>query len=163
MKKHKLFLLVSAAAIVSAAAVFGPGIFDSVSDAVGERRCEENLSILHEALTRYLDDHNGVWPQGPAPDEAGWAEFWISALKPYGVGEQHWICPTGSAAEKARVGDPRLHYVPTMFDAKPWTARRWKNQPWLIERMNAHGRGPLICFPDGSIRDYETVLRAPGE
>ena len=162
VKKRKLFLLVSVTATLAAAAIFGSGVFNAVSHSIGERRCEANLAILHEALTRYLDDNDGIWPQGPPPDEPGWAEFWITALKPYGVDEANWTCPTSAALEMSHRSRLRLHYVPTLFDDKPWTAMRWRNQPWLIERIDAHSRGPLICFPDGSIRDYETVRQATG-
>lgn len=130
-----------------------------------EIRCMSNLRSLHSALVSYLADNRDIWPQGPPP-EAGeaWASFWLQTLKPYGMSERDWQCPTiqknvaaGNEAEEALI-----HYVPTMFDNLPGTARKWSTQPWLIEIANAHGQGPLICFPDGQVKPFNKVLAEQG-
>ena len=32
----------------------------------------------------------------------------------------------------------------------------------LIEMADAHGQGPLICFPDGSVKPFAKVLAEQG-
>jgi hypothetical protein len=57
---------------------------------------------------------------------------------------------------------PQVHYIPTMFTSEPDIANRWATQPWLIERSDAHGQGPLICFPDGSVKSAGRVVAEIG-
>ena len=125
--------------------------------------CASHMRGIRLAVDSYLQDHKLVWPQGPAPQEPGWAAFWLSSLRPYGVNERTWECPVirGWARE---VDDPEfnLHYVQTMFDPTPNIAHRWSTQPWLIEIADAHGKGPLIAFPDGSVKSYSKVLAEQG-
>ena len=73
------------------------------------------------------------------------------ALKP---GRHEWRC-----ACLRPDGRPLLHYTPAMFDESPYTPYRWPNQPWLSEIGNMHGRGALMCFPDGSIRAMDDVVK----
>jgi hypothetical protein len=151
-KNLRLALLAVAALMVM---VVAKPAFSYLREFLEQRRCAQNMRIIHQALAAYLHDHDGVWPQGPAPDESGWAEFWIAALKPYGVEESDWKCPSVPASEDSNGPDPVYHYVPTMFDGESGTAYRWQEQPWLIERVDSHRGGPLILFPDGSVRSYE--------
>jgi len=157
-KRKKTFLILAAAAVV-AAGLSGVGFYRAISGAVHQWQCTQNLAAIHLALNRYLEDHDGVWPQGPAPNESDWEEFWLTTLGPYGIEKSQWVCPSPSIAKTVGRSAQHLHYIPTMFDAEPWIALRWTNQPWIIERINTHGRGPLICFPDGSIVDYATVKK----
>jgi type II secretory pathway pseudopilin PulG len=128
--------------------------------------CASQMRSIRVALDGYLQDHKMVWPQGPAPQEPGWAQFWLSTLEPYDIPERTWQCPTirGMIATGRAPLDPnlKLHYVPTMFDATPNIAYRWSTQPWLIEMADAHGKGPLICFPDGSVKPFSKVLAEQG-
>lgn len=128
--------------------------------------CASNMRSIRLALDHHLEDHARVWPQGPAPPEPGWAPFWLRTLEPYEIKERTWQCPTIRAFvdESAPGTDPALalHYVPTMFDPTPDIAHRWSTQPWLIEKADAHGRGPLICFPDGSVKPFSKVLAEQG-
>ena len=125
-------------------------------------RCTENLRGIYLGLNAYLEQ-NGRWPQQPAfnqGQQSQYGDWWIAALKDYGVPAKMWQCPgvlrLGSITKD---GKPRkVHYSPTMFDDKPGTPRKWGNMPWLVEVGNAHGHGPLIILPDGSIHDYDTYL-----
>ena len=103
------------------------------------------------------------WPQGPGANDPAWTAFWISTLAPYGITERTWQCPTirghMKASDQNEIG---IHYVPTMFDPTPNIANRWTTQPWLVEIADAHGNGPLICFPDGSVKSLGKVLAEQG-
>lgn len=128
--------------------------------------CASQMRSIRLALDGYLQDHQMVWPQGPAPPEPGWAAFWLGTLKPYDITERTWQCPTmRSSMDQATLrADPNLalHYVPTMFDPTPNIAHRWSTQPWLIEMADVHGNGALICFPDGSVKPFNKVLAEQG-
>jgi len=126
--------------------------------------CASNMRSIRVALGAYLEDHGQVWPQGsPLAQEPGWAEFWVRTLTPYRISERTWQCPTlrGLMKEQA-LTEFGLHYAPTQFDATPNIANRWSTQPWLIEVADAHGQGPLICFPDGSVKPFLKVLAEQG-
>ena len=128
-----------------------------------EAVCVSRLRNIHTGLALYLDDHEQVWPQGPQPETQGWAAFWVQTLQPYKVTQKYWECPTIRKIFRER-GEKSftLHYVPTLFPATPKIAYRWPTQPWLIEMADAHGQGPLICFPDGSIKPFAKVLAEQG-
>jgi type II secretory pathway pseudopilin PulG len=129
-----------------------------------ETVCASNMRSIRVALGSYLEDHGMVWPQGsPLPQEPGWAQFWIGTLEPYGISERTWQCPTIRGLMKEQgYTEFGLHYAPSTFDATPNVANRWSTQPWLIEVADAHGRGPLICFPDGSVKPFFKVLAEQG-
>jgi prepilin-type N-terminal cleavage/methylation domain-containing protein len=137
--------------------------FGRMSASAQEAVCTSNMRSIRVALDSYMQDHSLVWPQGPPPQEAGWAAFWLAALEPYEIRPETWECPVIRGWARGS-DDPNveLHYVPTMFDATPNIANRWATQPWLIEIADAHGRGPLIAFPDGSVKPYATVLAEEG-
>jgi type II secretory pathway pseudopilin PulG len=128
-----------------------------------EAVCVSRLRNIHTGLALYLDDHALVWPQGPQPESQGWAAFWVQTLEPYKVTQKYWECPTIRKIFRER-GEKSftLHYVPSLFPPTPKIAYRWPTQPWLIEIADAHGRGPLICFPDGSIKPFSKVLAEQG-
>jgi type II secretory pathway pseudopilin PulG len=140
-----------------------PKIIGAVQKAV----CVSNMRSIHVGLSSYLQDHRDVWPQGPAPEEErAWENFWVTTLEQQGVAPRTWRCPAISARISSGPATPdggrppeiAMHYAPTMFDATRGIARRWTTQPWLIERADVHGAGPLICFPDGSVKDLRRVL-----
>jgi len=126
--------------------------------------CIANMRSLHTGLSAYLQDRGDVWPQGPPmEDKVAYETFWIKTLEQQGVPAKTWKCPTisGHEASAQAAGETtimRMHYTPTLFDDTPGIARRWATQPWLIERADAHGQGPLLCFPDGSVQDLRRVL-----
>jgi prepilin-type N-terminal cleavage/methylation domain-containing protein len=162
-----LLELVAVAAILGILVAFAaPSINDYLRRAA-EAKCTSNLRSLNIALRGYLQDSDNVWPQGPSPaHEQPWGEFWRSTLKPYGISPQDCLCPTIEAAyRKAGIPEdvrPKLHYIPTMFSDEAGIAYRWPTQPWLIERSDAHGKGPLICFPDGSVKSASRIVSELG-
>lgn len=133
----------------------------------GEAACMANMRSINVGLHGYLQDHSSVWPQGPSPnDQDPWEEFWLATLQPYGITDRTWQCPTLrsqlSSQRGSRAAPPKVHYIPTMFSATPGAATRWATHPWLIERSSVHGHGPLICFPDGSVKSFFKVLAEQG-
>jgi prepilin-type N-terminal cleavage/methylation domain-containing protein len=138
--------------------------FSRVIAAAQQVVCASNMRSIRVALGAYLEDHGKIWPQGaPLPQEPGWSVFWINTLKPYDIRERTWQCPTIRGMTKGQDDDAfGLHYVPTQFDSTPNIANRWTTQPWLIEVADAHGQGPLICFPDGSVKPFLKVLAEQG-
>ncbi len=127
--------------------------------------CASHMRSIRVALGSYLQDHGNIWPQPqPGTESAELRRFWFDALEPYGISESTWQCPTIRHAlrEEGQTGDFGMHYVPTQFDATPGIATRWSTQPWLIEAANAHGKGSLICFPDGSVKSMSKVLAEQG-
>lgn len=133
----------------------------------GEAVCMGNMRSINVGLRGYMQDHANVWPQGPTPnEERPWEDFWLAVLKPYGMNDRTWKCPTIdsllTAGGAAREDRPRVHYIPTLFSAEPGAAFKWATQPWLIERASAHEQGALICFPDGSIKSFNKVLAEQG-
>jgi len=125
--------------------------------------CASRMRSLHSGLSLYMQDHKMIWPQGPEPRQAGWANFWITALAPYGIQEKTWTCPViGKWTQGSNDPELSLHYVPTMFDATPNVANQWTRMPWLIEIGDAHGKGPLMLFPDRSVKPYAKVLAEQG-
>jgi prepilin-type N-terminal cleavage/methylation domain-containing protein len=132
-----------------------------------QAKCMANMRSLHVGLSTYLNDHGNIWPQGPSPEEGpAWARFWIDTLETVDVPARTWECPAihrmlGNPS-RDQITDTSIHYVPTMFDDKPGTARRWPTQPWLVERADAHGNGALLCFTDGSVKPFNKVMAELG-
>ena len=127
-------------------------------------QCSANLRNLYVATELFLQQ-NESWPQieddddedGPSDSGSGW----IAALKPFGVSEKTWICPTvQNLLGNPDLSDPaniRIDYIATPFDDRPMTPHQWPRQPWFAEVGDVHGHGNLIIFTDGSISDLKTV------
>lgn len=83
-------------------------------------------------------------------------------MKPYVSNSRKvWLCPTILSFQPPEERQkPQIHYIPTSFDANPQTPFRWPKHPWLIESADAHGKGPLILFTDGSIVPLQTHLNS---
>ena len=129
--------------------------------------CMGNMKSINAALHLYLLDHEAVWPQQPEEhDTKPWDEFWIRTLKGYGITEKTWQCPEIQArltpVARRQEDIPKVHYTPTSFPPIKGIAYRWSTQPWLIEKANAHGKGSLISFPDGSVKPLFKVLAEQG-
>jgi len=137
--------------------------YDKIVASAQQVKCASQMRSIRLALDHYLEDHRSIWPQGPPPQEPGWSAFWLTTLAPYGITEKTWQCPVIQRWE-ALAGEQEynLHYVPTTFDPTPNIARRWSQMPWLIEIADAHGKGPLVAFPDGTIKPYSKVLADQG-
>ncbi len=132
-------------------------------------QCAANLRSLSVAAEQYVQQ-NGMWPQIPltGQDDAAaqdFAQAWLAALKPFGVVEKTWICPTMQNSlgnpDYLEPANARIDYMPMQFDDKPTTPHQWPRQPWFIESGDVHGHGNLIIFTDGSISDLKTVLASP--
>jgi type II secretory pathway pseudopilin PulG len=160
-----LLEIIAVLLIVSILALLIIPNYSRIIAAAQEAICGAQMRSIRIALGNYLDDHERVWPQ-PPPGSTG-AElrrFWLDTLKPYDIGTNTWQCPTIRHALRAEgtTDDFGMHYVPTQFDATPNIANRWTTQPWLIEAADAHGKGPLICFPDGTVKSMSKVLAEQG-
>ena len=125
-----------------------------------------NLKNLGVGANLYMQSR-GEWPQISAnlliSDPPAHAKAWISALEPFGMSRQVWICPTSQRS----LGDPdltkpenlRLDYTPMPFDANPRTPFKWPKQPWFIEHSSVHGNGNLILYTDGTIEEALNIMR----
>lgn len=166
-KAFSLLEALAALAILVILAILVAPHYNSWLAHAAQAKCTANMRSIHLGLGTYLNDHDEVWPQGPSPlDGAPWAEFWIRTLESQGVPQSTWECPVirrmlGNPPREPITSDS-VHYVPTMFDDNPGTARRWPTQPWLVERADAHGNGALICFTDGSIKPFNKILAELG-
>jgi len=140
------------------------GNYERIIASAQQAACASNMRTIHNGLGLYLEDNKDVWPQGPTVvQEQAWEKFWLSVLEPVGIAPRTWQCPTIRGLVRSRKDEAtKVHYAPTTFDDTPGIARRWPTQPWLIERADAHGQGPLICFPDGSIKPMQRVLYEQG-
>jgi len=159
-----LLELVVATSIVLILAALLIGNYERIVSSAQQAVCTSHMRSIHGGLALYLQDHRDVWPQAPdMRQERLWENFWLSTLEPCGISARTWQCPTiRGLVRSGEVDSPKIHYAPSMFDATPGIARRWPTQPWLIERADAHGLGPLVCFPDGSIKPMRRVLMEQG-
>jgi prepilin-type N-terminal cleavage/methylation domain-containing protein len=127
---------------------------------VERARCSANLRNLTVGAAAYLQEHKH-WPQisPTAGDFRPYAKEWVKTLQPYGIPHETWICPTiqkilGGPDYKSD-DDFRIDYYSTPFDSKELTPYLLKGQPWFVEKGGLHGRGNLVVFSDGSIKDLE--------
>ncbi|GEM_PF-5480148 len=60
---------------------------------------------------------------------------------------------------KAKNERRRIHYSPGMFGPLPSDPYKFPTQPWLLEAEGMHEHGPNICFPDGSIRPLDDLMK----
>jgi hypothetical protein len=128
-------------------------------------QCTSNLKSLYVAAEAYIQQ-NGSWPQiqlsGDSDTaDSDFAKAWIDALRPFGLSEKNWICPTIQGLlhnpDYMRPENQRIDYMPMPFDDKPTTPHQWARQPWFAEVGDVHGHGNLIIFTDGSVSDLKTV------
>lgn len=129
-------------------------------------QCSANLRSLYVGAESYLQQ-NGSWPQIFEGDsdsaEQTYAAAWIAALKPFGISEKAWICPTVQEVmqnpDLSSAENIRIDYIAVPFDDKPMTPHQWPRQPWFVEAGDVHHHGNLIVFTDGSISDLNTVVQ----
>lgn len=99
--------------------------------------------------------------------EQNYASEWIAALKPFGVVEKNWICPTVQNLlqnpDYLKPENARIDYFAMSFDDKPMSPHRWPKQPWFVEVGDVHGNGNLIIFTDGSVSDLNTAKTQSGQ
>ncbi len=154
--------LIAVIAILLILAGLLAGVISRLPGAADRVRCTENLKQLYLGLNSYTEE-NDHWPQLPeaiSDSRSEVADFWIATLKPYGVTDAVWQCPgvlrLGKIQQSGRT--PKIHYLPTRFDAKPNTSKKWSIQPWVVEIGNIHGHGPLLILPDGSVHDWDIYV-----
>jgi prepilin-type N-terminal cleavage/methylation domain-containing protein len=161
-----LLELVVVIAIVAVLVVVSFPITAQLRSRAQRIQCSANLRSLYIATELFVQQ-NEAWPQIEEDDEedrpVDFGNGWIAALKPFGISEKTWICPT----VENLLGNPdfsqsqnaRIDYVATPFDDKPTTPHQWPRQPWFAEVGDVHGHGNLIIFTDGSISDLNTVIK----
>ncbi len=129
-------------------------------------RCVANLRSLYTGFSTYVSDQ-GQWPQ---VDENltghPYESFWKAAVRPYGITDENWKCPTltRNLLELEEKDRPLIHYTPTHFDEKALTPYKWPQQPWLIEISDAHGKGNMTILTSGAVRTFDEIfIEAGGE
>lgn len=118
--------------------------------------CMSHLRTLWLAFSPCATDDSG-WPQVPKEIKIGspqeqqwWLDYSTSNL---GLTSKDWRCPSieRSARASSNAAPPVIHYLPTLFDARPGTPNRWPAMPWFTELGNVHGVGNLMIRADGAI------------
>ena len=125
-------------------------------------RCISNLRGLYLGAANYIQQV-GYWPQVSTGllKTHQYDAAWIETLRPYGLANENWICPT----QQRNMGNPeyntaktaRADYMATPFPQDHHTPYRWPTQPWFAEKGDFHGTGNLMIFSDGSIDDLKHV------
>ena len=100
-------------------------VVNQVQRRVEKTRCIANLRSLHVATNSYMQDHH-MWPQIAVTyqgDQTALATAWIETLKPYGLAQINWICPTTQKGLNAPdLHDPtnvRLDYTAFPYGSNP--------------------------------------------
>jgi prepilin-type N-terminal cleavage/methylation domain-containing protein len=155
----ELLTVIVVIAILSTMAIGG---WVSIRDKARRSACVNNLKGLHVAMSGYLTDNGGIWPQVPTDNlkDPNYALSWIKALQPYKLAPVNWICPSVQAAIGVDYNHfPRLDYLPTPFGTAPRVAFRYATQPWFIERADIHGDGNLVIYANGGVKSMNEVVR----
>lgn len=128
--------------------------------------CAANLRSLYVGATSYLQQHQH-WPQIATTDirKPSYAKAWVAALRPYGLSEKNWVCPTIQRElrepDLTKPGQERIDYMATPFDDNPRTPHKYPTHPWFAERGNMHGEGNLVIFANGQVKSLNDVLKDP--
>lgn len=134
--------------------------------------CKIKIANVGTALRGYLTD-NKTWPQdsvlsadGKKPDEDVLFDWWFQILKPHGLSEDDWYCPSDMAnrkkeekmdeeENKSETGfKPAIKtpsYIPMKFEPGPFAPYDVPNFPWVIERFG-HPQGMHKLMPNGSVQ-----------
>lgn len=139
-------------------------------------KCASNLKGLGVGVQAYMNDY-GHWPQiantergrglnsAPVSESAqNLAKQWIETLKPYGIGETTWHCPSvenqiRQQGKKEALAAARIDYTPTVFDSKQDSPTLWPKHPWFVEKGALHGTGPNVLFADGSVSNMLELMK----
>ncbi len=128
-----------------------------------EVKCMSHLRTLYVAFSPCATDDTG-WPQVPKGIQIGspqeqqwWLDYSTSHL---GLSPKVWRCPSieRSARASSNAAPPVIHYLPTLFDARPGTPNKSLAMPWFIELGNAHGAGNLMIRADGAVLPSTPLL-----
>ncbi len=127
--------------------------------------CVNNLKGLYMAAASHIQEQES-WPQVPTSEinGPGYARAWIAALKPYGLTEPNWHCPSveRSLGRRPKPGEelpPRIDYYATPFGSGSRAPYRWATQPWFAERGDVHGEGNLLILGSGEVLSLHQVYR----
>ncbi|MEO8206889.1 MAG: type II secretion system protein [Chthoniobacterales bacterium] len=148
--------------ILIVASIFTPFLKKAITSSY-RVRCVSNLRNLHVAFEGYLQDHK-MWPGQPdysADEDRNYEDWWLAVMAPYtSSSTKIWQCPLLASQHLKNLDGQlmKLHYTPTMFDAKPLSPHRWPTQPWITEITNAHGKGSLMLMPDGSVINFSDIV-----
>ena len=160
-----LLELMTAIIVISILAIMALPLFSSFQARAQKSKCIGNLRSLHVATSLYVHD-NQHWPQLPIATygNTAAAQAWIDAMKPYGLQQINWVCPSiQQALHSPDFSDPtnvRIDYVASVFNTKPNAPFAQPKQPWYIESSDIHGNGQEIIFPDGHIEEAVDIIRA---
>ena len=107
-----------------------------------------------------------MWPQIAVAyqgDQPALATAWIETLKPYGLSQINWICPTTQknlgAPDLSDPNNVRVDYTAFPYGRNPQDPFRYATQPWFIENSDVHGNGQLLIFPDGHTAELVDFFR----
>jgi prepilin-type N-terminal cleavage/methylation domain-containing protein len=158
------FTLVEILAAVCILAILAGLVFYGYQPALDKAQsvlCMSRMRSIHAALAANLAD-KGSWPQPPEfpAGSTGLQSWWIDQLKPQGLSPQNWLCPTSGKIFGQQPGSPEAvsSYSVSFFDSSPSAPYKWATQPWLLEVAGIHPQGPHVCFPDGSIKNMNSLL-----
>ncbi len=157
--------LMTVIVIISILMVMAAPSFSYFQARAQKAKCIGNLKSLHVAMNSYVQD-NHRWPQIATAKTADpvAAQGWIDALKPYGLSQLNWVCPTiQQVLRSPDLTDPtktRVDYYATPFNAKATAPFQQPKQPWFIEAADVHGNGQEIIFPDGHVEEASDILQA---
>jgi prepilin-type N-terminal cleavage/methylation domain-containing protein len=159
-KRKRAFTLTEIVVVVGILGVLIALIFPAAQRIIPKAQevvCMSHLRTLWVAFSPCATDLEG-WPQvpkgikiGSAQEQQWWLDYSTNQL---GLTAKDWHCPVIERASKnASKGEevPVIHYLPTLFDARPGTANRWPSMPWFSELGNVHGQGNLTVRADGTI------------
>ena len=141
-------------------------VYSQVQRRTDKAACLANLRSLHTAANLYLQEHR-MWPQvkSEGVDPEIFAANWVATLKPYGINEKGWVCPTIQRElqnpDLTIPDNARIDYRAMPFDTNPQTPFRW-SMPWFVESGDMHGNGNLMIFPDGheqELGDFKEMLK----
>lgn len=166
LRAFTLLEIMTVIVVISILSLMAYSSFMALQAKAERAKCVNNLQGLYAAASSHLNDHES-WPQISALDVEApqFAASWMAALKPYHIEKSHWNCVTvhkaiGSPPEDPQ--KPRIDYLPSSFDDKPSSPRRFPTHPWFIERADAHGDGNLIIFANGQIHSLNELTPAAG-
>jgi len=120
--------------------------------------CTAKLRNLWTTFSTHLEDGRG-WPQLPSSVSIGTTaeqEWWLSSTSnSMGLSSKDWRCPSLNRslrrATNSQTQPYLISYLPSLFDDKPATPRRWLRMPWFTEVAGSHGGVGLSVRADGSV------------
>ena len=149
-------------AVIAILATMVTGVTVEMRGRAEKVKCIQNLKNIYTGTANYLQQQ-GSWPQIDSTSHLAYAKLWVATLKPMGLTEVNWICPTVQRVlnnpDLSTDENYRVDYIATPFDDKPMTPYLWQHQPWFVERGSVHGSGNLIIWANGQIVTLEEALQ----